>query len=180
MSMKSILVRSLAIACAGCASHTMADVIADKDQGRAQVYPLSEDDAWRVAVQILRWEGTDAIEQHRDEHLMLTALNLPGSGSAPGFASQPGSGAFIGAWVEPIDARSTKVTCVVRHKNAKPAGFDEDVFHARFRQALSIIQSGQALPAKAPARPPRATTLTRCAGDTDCDRGYCIEGYCRT
>ena len=66
------------IAAQGCRS--MSDVIKDKDNGTVQVYPVDSDQAWKIAVQVFRWEGTDAIEEHRDQNMMLTSSGIAGRG----------------------------------------------------------------------------------------------------
>src|SRR5438105_3726400 len=50
----------------GC--QTLGDVMQEKTQGggTTQVYPVDTDQAWKIALTVLRWEGSDAIEEHRD------------------------------------------------------------------------------------------------------------------
>jgi hypothetical protein len=79
------------------ACRTMSDVIKNKDEGTVQVYPVNSDQAWKIAMQVFRWEGADAIEEHRDQNLMLTSsgFNLVTAGT------------YMGAWVEPVDLNTT-------------------------------------------------------------------------
>jgi hypothetical protein len=76
---------------AGCA--TLADVVRDKDDGTAKVYPVTFDQAWTISKAVFRWEGTDAIEEHKDERYMLTSsgMNLVTFGTVmgPGWTRSP-------------------------------------------------------------------------------------------
>jgi len=63
----------LVILVAGCA--TMSDVVRAKDEGTSKVYPVNADQAWDIAKTVFRWEGADAIEEHRKEGYMLTRMN---------------------------------------------------------------------------------------------------------
>jgi len=62
---------AIAFLLTGCAS--MNDVLNSKDEGTVQVYPVNSDQAWEIAKTVFRWEGTDAIEEHRDQNYMLTS-----------------------------------------------------------------------------------------------------------
>ena len=124
----------------GC--RTMSDVIKDKDNGTVQVYPVDSDQAWKIAVQVFRWEGTDAIEEHRDQNMMLTSstVNLYSWGT------------FMGAWIEAIDTSTTKVTIVTKRKLASDFAttLTETTFHRRFQQGVDIVKAGKALPIEPP------------------------------
>lgn len=123
----------------GCAV-TLADVQASKAGGTARVYTVSADDAWRIARTVLRWEGADAIEEHREQGMMLTSFG-------PGWVG----GGVGGAWVERVDSQTTKVTVVTSGRmrgQIKP--LLESTFHRRFEEALAIVKSGQPLPVRAP------------------------------
>jgi hypothetical protein len=124
----------------GC--RTMSDVIKDKDNGTVQVYPVDSDQAWKIAVQVFRWEGTDAIEEHRDQNMMLTSSGM-------NFFSM---GAFMGAWIEAMDAANTKVTVVTKRKVATNIAttLTETTFHRRFQQAVDIVKAGKPLPIQPP------------------------------
>jgi len=65
-----------------------------------KVYPVDSDQAWKIAIQVFRWEGSDAIEEHRDQNMMLTSSGM-------NFWS-PGS--FMGAWIEPVDIANTQLS----------------------------------------------------------------------
>lgn len=85
----SLAVGVLAFLVTGCA--TMSDVLREKDKGTVQVYPVTNDQAWEIAKTVFRWEGADAIEEHRSEGYMVTSsgVNLYSYGTV------------MGAWVEP-------------------------------------------------------------------------------
>lgn len=76
----------------GCA--TMSDVTRVKEEGSegtTKIYPVDADQAWAIAKIVFRWEGSDAIEEHRDQGYMLTSsgMNLVSWGTV------------MGAWIEP-------------------------------------------------------------------------------
>jgi hypothetical protein len=61
----------------GCA--TMNDVERVKDagtEGTTKVYPVTADQAWEISKTVFRWEGSDAIEEHRDQGYMLTSSGM--------------------------------------------------------------------------------------------------------
>jgi hypothetical protein len=125
----------------GCRS--MSDVVKDKDSGTTKVYPVDSDQAWKIAMQVFRWEGADAIEEHRDQDMMLTSSGM-------NFWS-PGS--FMGAWVEQVDASTTKVTVVTKRRIATQIAttLTETTFHNRFQQAVEIVKAGKPLPIEPPS-----------------------------
>ena len=91
---------------------------------------------------MFRWEGADAIEEHKDEGYMLTS-------SGPNLVSW---GAVMGAWIEPINKDDTKVTVVTKRRITVNVAttLTEGTFHKRFAQAVEIVKSGQPLPRNAP------------------------------
>ncbi|HSQ75046.1 MAG TPA: hypothetical protein VLT13_05795, partial [Bacteroidota bacterium] len=62
----------LSLAFLGCA--TMSDVIADREagEGTTVVYSIATNKGWDIAKRVLRWEGAETIEEHKDEKYMLT------------------------------------------------------------------------------------------------------------
>jgi hypothetical protein len=110
--------------------------------GTAQVYPVDNDQAWKIAMTVFRWEGSDAIEEHRDQGYMLTS-------SGTNFVS---AGAVMGAWVEPAGRSQTKVTVVTKRRMATNLAttLTETTFHKRFGQAMTLVKAGQPLPARPP------------------------------
>ena len=124
----------------GCA--TMSDVLASKDQGTVEVYPVTQDQAWEIAMTVLRWSGADAIEEHRTQGYMLTS-------KGQNFVS---AGCFIGVWVEKVDDQNTKVTVVTKRKVATNAatGLTQAGFQRQFAKAVDIVKSGKPLPPKEP------------------------------
>lgn len=96
-----ILMMFLVMVCiSGCA--TMGDVAVSKGSGTSAVYPVTADQAWDIAKAVFRWEGADAIEEHRKDGYMLTSSGI----------NMVSWGAVMGAWIDPIDNNNTKVTVV--------------------------------------------------------------------
>ena len=131
------------LALAGCA--TMQDVVRVKEsgtEGTVQTYHVSESQGWNIAKAVFRWEGADAIEEHRDQHYMLTSsgMNLVSAGTV------------MGAWVEPVDADSVKVTVVTKRRIQTNIAttLTENTFQKRFAQGVEIVSQGKPLPASAP------------------------------
>ncbi|MBI5198494.1 MAG: hypothetical protein HZA09_00555 [Nitrospirae bacterium] len=124
----------------GCA--TMSDVVRAKDEGTAKVYPVNADQAWEIAKTVFRWEGADAIEEHKSEGYMLTSsgMNLVSMGAA------------MGAWIDPVDKNNTRVTVVTKRRIATNIAttLTEATFHKRFAQAVDIIKSGKRLSSTPP------------------------------
>ena len=143
MRFKLILISAispLVFVAAGCT--TMSDVVTAKDDGTSQTYPVNTDQAWEISKTVFRWEGADAIEEHRDQGYMVTSSGM-------NFVSW---GAVMGAWVDKIDASHTKVT-VVTKRRVKTNVFTtltETTYHKRFAQAVEIVKRGEPLPLKAP------------------------------
>jgi hypothetical protein len=111
-------------------------------EGTSKVYPVNTDQAWEIAKLVFRWEGSDTIEEHRDQRYMLT-----GSGMNWEFW-----GAVMGAWIDPVDKDNTKVTVVTKRRITINIAttLTEETFHKRFSQAVEIVKKGQPLPRNAP------------------------------
>jgi len=126
----------------GCA--TMGQVIAEKEEGggTASTYPVSLDDAWKISLQVFRWEGAGPIEQHRDQRYMLTeaSLNLYSYGT------------LMGAWFTPLAPSETRVTVVTkrRMKTNVFTVLTESTYHDRFGQAVDILKTGKPIPNEPP------------------------------
>jgi len=127
----------------GCA--TMNDVVQVKDagtEGTTKVYPVNADQAWEISKTVFRWEGSDAIEEHRDQGYMLTSsgINLVSWGTV------------MGAWIEPVDNNNTKVTVVTKRRVTINIAttLTEGTYHRRFAQAVEIVKKGQPLPRNVP------------------------------
>jgi hypothetical protein len=127
----------------GCA--TMDDVVRVKQEGTEgtmKIYPVTPDQAWEIAKTVFRWEGSDAIEEHKDEGYMLTSsgMNLLSFGTV------------MGAWIEPFDKDNTKVTVVTKRRVSTNlvTTLTEGTFHDRFAQAVEIVKRGEKLPRTAP------------------------------
>jgi len=128
------------ITLSGCAS--MSDVLKSKDEGTVNVYPVNEEQAWKIAMTVLRWEDCETIEEHRDEHYMLTTTGM----------NMVSAGTLVGVWVESVNEDDTKVTVVTKRKMQTnlATGLTETTFQKRFAQAVEIVKSGQPLPIEPP------------------------------
>jgi PBP1b-binding outer membrane lipoprotein LpoB len=124
----------------GCS--TMGDVVRAKDQGTSKIYPVNSEQAWMIAKAVFRWEGADAIEEHKDEGYMLTSsgMNLVSMGTV------------MGAWIDPIDKEDTKVTVVTKRRISTDLAttLTETTFQKRFAQAVDIVKAGKPLPSSPP------------------------------
>ncbi|HKI79809.1 MAG TPA: hypothetical protein VKA26_14810 [Ignavibacteriaceae bacterium] len=139
---KSILIVLffISLTIGGCAS--MSDVLKSKDDGTAISYPVNQDQAWDIAMTVLRWEGCETIEEHKSQGYMLTTVGQ-------NFIS---AGSLIGVWIDKIDTNNSKVTIVSKRKVQTniATGLTEGTFQKRFAQAVEIVNSGQKLPIEAP------------------------------
>ena len=127
----------------GCA--TMNDVVQVKEsgsEGTTKVYAVNAEQAWEISKTVFRWEGSDAIEEHRDKGYMLTSSGM----------NLVSWGAVMGAWVEPVDKENTKVTVVTKRRLTLNIAttLTEGTFHKRFAQGVEIVKKGRPLPATAP------------------------------
>ncbi|QDC44643.1 hypothetical protein [Methylophilus medardicus] len=139
----SAMLTALALSVSACS--TMQDVVKVKQsgaEGTTKQYAVSEAQAWEIAKTVFRWEGADAIEEHRDQHYMLTSSGV----------NLVSWGAVMGAWVEPLENDDTKVTVVTKRRVTVNVAttLTETTFHKRFAQAVNIIKQGKPLPAEAP------------------------------
>ena len=139
LALAGILAMLLALL-AGCA--TMSDVMKSKEEGTAQIYPVDAEQAWEISRTVFRWEGSDAIEEHKADGYMLTSSGM-------NFVSM---GAVMGAWIDAVDKNNTKVTVVTKRRIATNLAttLTEATFHKRFTQAVEIVKKGLRLPAAPP------------------------------
>jgi hypothetical protein len=136
--LSSFIVIAALLSCFGCAS--MSDVVRVKESGKegtVMEYPVTENQGWEIAKAVFRWEGADAIEEHRNENYMLTS-------SGPNLVSW---GAVMGAWIEPIGPDNTKVTVVTKRRISVNIAttLTESTFHRRFAQGVEIVKKGEPL-----------------------------------
>ena len=127
----------------GCA--TMNDVVKVKEdgsEGTTKVYPVTTDQAWEISKAVFRWEGSDAIEEHKDQGYMLTSSGM----------NLVSWGAVMGAWIEPVDKKNTKVTVVTKRRVTMNIAttLTETTYHKRFAQAVDIVKQGKPLPRNVP------------------------------
>ena len=143
MNMKRLLTIAFVAALTGCA--TMNDVTRVKEsgaEGTTEVYPVTADQAWDISKSVFRWEGSDAIEEHRDQGYMLTSSGM----------NMFSWGTVMGAWIEPVDQSNTKVTVVTKRRVTinVVTTLTEGTYHKRFAQAVDIVKKGQPIPPNAP------------------------------
>ena len=126
----------------GCS--TLNSVIKAKEEGKGtvQVYDVSEDDAWRLAMKSFRWAGSDAIEEHRQDGYMLTTKGV----------NWVTSGSVMGAWINPLSDNKVEVTVISKRRISTEiaTGMTEGKFHRLFQAGLDIINRGEPLPLSAP------------------------------
>ena len=127
----------------GCAN--MNDVVRAKETGNEGVtktYSVTSDQAWEIAKAVFRWEGSDTIEEHKNEGYMLTSSGLNGYSY----------GAVMGAWIKPINKGSTEVTVITKRRIQTDifTTLTEETYHKRFTQAVEITKGGNPLPRVAP------------------------------
>ena len=138
-----IILLSFVALLTGCS--TMNDVVRVKEagtEGTTKVYPVSADQAWEISKTVFRWEGSDAIEEHRDQNYMLTSSGM----------NLVSMGAVMGAWIETVDKDNTKVTVVTKRRVTLNVAttLTEGTYHRRFAQAVEIVKKGQPLPRNTP------------------------------
>jgi len=126
---------------AGCSS--MQDVVTAKNEGTSETYPVTKEQAWEISKTVFRWEGCDAIEEHRDQGYMLTSSGFNGYSM----------GTVMGAWVDRVDANHTKVTVVTKRrvKTNMFTTLTETTFQKRFAEAVAIEKRGEPLPVSPPS-----------------------------
>jgi hypothetical protein len=127
----------------GCA--TMNDVVQVKEagsEGTTKVYPVTAEQAWDISKAVFRWEGSDAIEEHKDQGYMLTSSGM----------NLVSWGAVMGAWIKPVDPGHTEVTVVTKRRVTINVAttLTEGTYHKRFAQAVEIVKKGQPLPRNPP------------------------------
>ena len=143
--LQTILLPTFIVLLSGCS--TMNDVVRVKEngsEGTAKVYPINEDQGSTIAKTVFRWEGADAIEEHKDKGYMLTSSGM----------DLISAGAVMGAWIEPVDKENTKITVVTKRRLTINVftTLMESTFHKRFAQAVEILKQGKPLPDIAPKK----------------------------
>ncbi len=132
----------------GCQS--LADVVEahGRGEGTTQTYDLSKDDAWRVSYAALRWNGADAIEEHKEDGYMLTSTGM-------GMFTY---GTVMGVWIRSTDPGHSEVSVITKRRVATNMITDltENGFHDDFRRGMALVRAGQTLPASRPDDRPAA------------------------
>lgn len=144
--LKKIIAAILAMALislSGCAN--LNDVVRAKEagtEGITKTYAVTPDVAWEIARTVFRWEGSDAIEEHKNEGYMLTSSGM----------NVYSYGAVMGAWITPINDDLTEVTVITKRRVQTDifTTLTEDTFHRRFAEAVAITEKGNPLPRVAP------------------------------
>ncbi len=130
IALAPIITWVIAIGIGGCA--TMPDPMKAKDDGTSAVYAVSEADAWGIATAVLRQEGADAIEEHKDEGYLTASAGM----------SLITFGTYMAVWIEPIQARETRVTILTKRKFAiDTTVLTETTFHRRFAEEVERLHS---------------------------------------
>jgi hypothetical protein len=139
---RRVAVFGLAVMLSGGCS-TTNDALRDKTNGTVMVYPVGTDQAFDIARTVFRWEGSDAIEEHKSEGYMVTSSGM----------NMVSWGAVMAAWIEPEQPASSKVTVVTKRRLSVNLAttLTETTFHRRFAQAVEIVKSGKPLPSEAPS-----------------------------
>ncbi|HPR62941.1 MAG TPA: hypothetical protein PK014_01870 [Thermoanaerobaculia bacterium] len=130
------------IALVSCSNLSDVEKAKAEGKGESEIYPVTVDQAWEISLKVLRWEGSDAIEEHKSEGYMLTSTGM----------NLVSYGAVMGVWVEKVDKTSTKVTFVTKRR-LKTDVFTTTThkrFHELFAKAVQLVKDGQPLPLKAP------------------------------
>jgi hypothetical protein len=129
----------------GCA--TMNDVVKAKNKGKGTTkdYPVTSEQAWEISKTVFRWEGSDAIEEHKDKGYMLTSSGM----------NMVSYGTVMGAWIESITKKSSRVTVITKRRLSINIAttLTETTFHKTFAQAVEIVKKGQPLPLEKPKKP---------------------------
>lgn len=138
-----LVITFIFISLSGCAN--LNDVVQAKESGKegiAKSYAVGADQAWEVAKTVFRWEGSDTIEEHKNEGYMLTSSGVNGYSY----------GTVMGAWIKPIDNNHTEVTIITKRRIQTDifTTLTESTYHDRFAQAVDIMNKGKNLPRVAP------------------------------
>jgi len=137
------LICFLVVVLTGCATtHGPVPVKKGASEGISKVYPVNADEAWEIGKAVFRWEGRNAIEEHRDQGYMLSTSSM-------GFVAW---GKVMVAQFEPVDAENTRVTVITKRVTDQPPTpmLNEASFHRLFAEAVEIVKKGEPLPQKAP------------------------------
>ena len=112
-----------------------------KGQGTTVSYPVTRDQAYDVCMAIFRWEGSDAIEEHKSQGYMLTS-----------WSSGMGNGTVAGAFIESADPGNTRVTAITQRRQSLSVTTDltETHFHTLFARSVELLKAGKTLPLTAP------------------------------
>ncbi|MFQ5520896.1 MAG: hypothetical protein ACE5FK_05835 [Candidatus Methylomirabilia bacterium] len=124
----------------GCV--TRANVVMAKDDGTSHVYHVNRVRAWKIAKTVFRWEGGEALDEHRAQGILVVRSG----------AKWVPWGGLKAAWMERVDRTHTKVTVVSKRYLGINVGTSssEARFHERFAHALKLVKAGKSLPSELP------------------------------
>jgi len=132
-------------------SFSPRDVVMAKLKGEggiSKTYQVSKEQAWEIACNVLRWQKSNRIEEHRDLDYMLTSN---------GISTCP-CRTEVGVWIEPETKGSTRITIITVGRSSRniftnvetfPDTIKPD-FHAKFQKAVDLVKSGKKLPFNPP------------------------------
>lgn len=139
----------LMMVCLLPACSSIADVVEARSRGEgdARVYDVAQEQAWDVGRTVFRWNGADAIEEHKSEGYMLTSTG----------AGMMSWGTVMGAWFEPDAPGRTKVTVLTRRRMSTNLVTDlsESGFHDDFATLVPVVKAGKPLPLTRAAMTPK-------------------------
>jgi hypothetical protein len=127
------------------------EVIIAKQNGKEgieKVYPVNKDQAWKIALAVLRWERSNDIDEHYMENYMLTSI---GPRLCPCKTA-------VGVWIEPMSDDRCKVTIITKGREQKNLFTNVETFpdvikpkfHKWFGEGIKIVKNGDVLPEKPP------------------------------
>ena len=141
--MSRIVLRSAsfgAVLMALVACQSLATVMDSKSKGGGTTveYPVTPEQAYEISMTIFRWEGSDAIEEHKLQGYVLTSWTRT----------------VAGAFIEAIDPGHAKVTVVTQRRSptALMTDLTESTFHDLFAQSVDLLKAGKPLPLTSPGR----------------------------
>jgi hypothetical protein len=117
----------------------MSDVVRDgeRGEGTTATYAVPLDRAWDIARSVFLWEGgAERFEDRRRDGYILASSGI-----------EPFSwGAYMGVWIEQLDATRVRVTVVTKRKVATniATALTESTFHERFAEAVARAHAPRA------------------------------------
>jgi hypothetical protein len=118
------------------------------NEGIEKIYSINKDQAWKIALVVLRWERSNDIEEYYKDNYMLTSI---GPRLCPCKTE-------VGVWIEPTSDDRCKVTIITKGREQKNlftnvATFPDVIkpkFHKWFGEGVEMVKKGGILPEKPP------------------------------